>query len=167
LVEIVLALEVTEHERPFAAHELRVAFHHAEISADVGREVDFVDDQKIAEPDRRATLARDLVPLGNIDDVDKSIDQLGRKRRGKIVTAAFHQHELQLRKLRLERAHGLFIHRGVVADCGVRAPAGLDPGDALGRQRVVAREKLRVLERVDVVRHDRHFVAGAKFLAEL
>ena len=165
-VEIVLALEVAEEERPLAALSLGIALHHAEVGAHQRGEVYFVDDQQVAESDRRAALARDLVTLGDVDDVDERVHELGRERRGEIVPAALHEHQLQVGKLELERATGLLVHRGVVADRRVRATASLDTDDALGGQRAVADEKGGVLGAVNVVGDDSHRVTLAEALAE-
>ena len=55
------------------------------------------------------------------------------------------------------------IDRGVLADRGVRAAAGLDAADALRRQRAAAGEEFGVLAGVDVVgdRDDLEAVAHA------
>ena len=46
------------------------------------------------------------------------------------------------------------VDRGVLADGGVRAAAGLDAHDALGRERAASHQELRVLLGVDVVGDD-------------
>jgi len=48
----------------------------------------------------------------------------------------------------------------------MRAAPGLDPDDALGRQRVVAHEELRILFGVDVIGDDRKLVALAQLPAK-
>ena len=60
----------------------------------------------------------------------------------------------------LQVLHRGEVHRGVLADRGVRAAAGLDADDALGRQRLGAHQDLRVLLGVDVVGDDRDLVVG-------
>ena len=58
-----------------------VAFHHAQVRADVRGQFDLVDDQQVAVANRRAALARDFVPLRHVDDVDERVGQFGRERR--------------------------------------------------------------------------------------
>ena len=53
--------DLRELERALAAHPARVAVHDLERGADVGREVDLVDDEEVGAGDARAALARDLV----------------------------------------------------------------------------------------------------------
>ena len=58
------------------------------------------------------------------------------------------------------------IDRGVLADRGVRAAAGLDAEDALGRQRAGAGEELGVFPGIDVVGDRGDVVAVAQALAQ-
>src|SRR5215217_4986740 len=58
------------------------------------------------------------------------------------------------------------VHRGVLADCGVRAPSGLDSEDTLRGQRAGHREQAGVLLGVDVVGDRAEVVAVAEPLAE-
>src|SRR5438067_13303659 len=52
-------LQVCEYERPVAAHELGVAFHHGKRCADVRSKVDLVDHQEVGAGDARSAFARD------------------------------------------------------------------------------------------------------------
>src|SRR5262249_56773388 len=61
---------------------------------------------------------------------------------------------------------GCEVDRGVLADRGVRAAAGLDPDDALRVERPRAGQELRVLLGIDVIGDDRDVVAVAHMLAE-
>src|SRR5690606_29128841 len=58
------------------------------------------------------------------------------------------------------------VDRRVLADRGVRATTGLDADDALGRQRLVAHQELRVFGGVDVVGHHGDVVAIAQCQAQ-
>ena len=58
------------------------------------------------------------------------------------------------------------VDRGVLADGGVRAAAGLDAADPLGGSAPRAHEELGVLVGVDVVGDDREAVAIAQPLAQ-
>src|SRR5258707_13608643 len=62
-------LEVGKDERTFAAHALRVMFHHLQRSSHVRCQVNFVDDQQIGASDARTAFARDFVAPRNIDHV--------------------------------------------------------------------------------------------------
>ncbi len=61
---------------------------------------------------------------------------------------------------------GAQIDRGVLADGGVRAAAGLDALDAFGGQRLHAGQRLGVLGGVDVVGDDAERIFVAHRLAE-
>src|SRR4051812_2804761 len=93
-VEVVFAFQVAEQKRTGAALDLGVAIHHAEISADERREIDFVDDEKIAVTNRGAAFAGDFVPFGDVDHVNERVDEFGGKRGCEVVAAAFDEQEL-------------------------------------------------------------------------
>ena len=111
-------------------------------------------------------LGRDLVAGGDVDDVDGEIGELRRKGRGEIVAAGFDQHQIEIGKLGAHLGDGGEIDRGVLADRGVRAAAGLDAGDALGRQRAGAHQIFGVPLGVDVVGDGGDLVAVAQPLAQ-
>ena len=69
-------------------------------------------------------------------------------------------------KARLQVVDRGEVHRGVLADRGVRAAAGLDADDALGRQRLGADQELGVLAGVDVVGDHGELIALAQRLAQ-
>ena len=83
-----------EDDGPALAHASGVARHHLEARADVRRQVDLVDDEQIALRDARAALARDLVAAGDVDDVDREVDELAAVLRGEVVAAALDEQEL-------------------------------------------------------------------------
>src|SRR5690606_9753537 len=111
------------------------AVHHLKRGADIGRKVDLVDDEQIRARDARAALGRNLVTGGDIDDIDGDVGELRRKRRGEIVAAGFDQDEIKIWKFLPHLGDRGEIDRGVFANGGVRAAAGLDAGDALGGER--------------------------------
>ena len=92
--------EVGEDKRPISPHAPGVALHHAEVGADVGREVDLVDHEQVRARDAGPALARDLVALGHVDHVDRGVDQLGAERRGQVVAAALDEQQLEPGKAR-------------------------------------------------------------------
>src|SRR5262249_56302124 len=92
------------------------AFHPGGGGARGGRQIDFVDDREVGAGDAGAALARNLLALGDVDDVDRRVDQLGAERGRQVVTAALDQQELERRELLLELAHRLQIGRRVFAD---------------------------------------------------
>src|SRR5206468_6858682 len=88
------------------------------------------------------------------------------ERRGEVAAAALDEKKLKPWKSLLELPHPREVGRRVLPDRRVRAPAGLDADDPLGRQRTAAHEELGVLLRVDVVGDDRHVELGRKAPAE-
>ena len=69
-----VGLEVGHHEGLARLRmRLRVGFHHAEVGADVGREVGLVDDEQVALGDAGAALARDLLAGRDVDHVDRQV----------------------------------------------------------------------------------------------
>ena len=60
------------------------------------REINFVDDQQIGARDARPALARDLLALGDIDNIDGEIGEFRTEGRGKVVAAAFDQHQIEI-----------------------------------------------------------------------
>ena len=104
--------------------------------------------------DARAALARDLVALGHVDDVNGAVGQLRRERRREVVAARFDDDDLQIGELLFQLGDGGQVDAGVLADGAVRTAAGLDADDAFQRQRLPAGEELGVLARVDVVGDD-------------
>ena len=87
LVNARAGAQVGENERTRAAHALRLALHGFQRGADIRREIDLVDHQKVGAGDAGAALGGNLVAGGDIDHVDRQIGQLRRKGRGKIVAA--------------------------------------------------------------------------------
>ena len=130
------------------------------------REVDLVDHQQVRAGDAGAALGGDLVAGGDVDHVDREVGEFGRERRGEIVAAGFDQHQVEIGKFRAHVGNRCEIHRGVLADRGVRAAAGLDADDAVRRQRARAHQKLRIPFGVDVVGDRGDVVALAHRFAE-
>ena len=132
----------------------------------MGRQIDLVDHQEVGARDARASLARNLLALGDVDDVDRRVDQLGAERGRQVVAAALDQQKLERGKFLLELAHRLEVGRRVLPDRRVRTSARLDPDDPVRRQRTPPHEELGVLLRVDVVGDDRHVEPGREPAAE-
>ena len=126
----------------------------------MGGEVDLVDHQQVAAGDARPALARDLVAGGDVDHVDREIRQLRAEGGGQVVAAALDQDQVERGEAARQVGDAGEVDRGVLADRGVRAAAGLDAQDALGRQGAGAGEELRVLLGVDVVGDGGDVVAG-------
>ena len=149
-----------------AAHLLGVALHHLERGADIGREIDLVDDQEIGARDAGPALRRNLVAGRDVDDIDREIGKLRRECRGQIVAAGFDQHQIEIGKFLSHVGDRGEIDRGILADRGVRTAAGLDAGDALGRERAGAHQIFGVPLGVDVVGDGGDLVAVAQMLAQ-
>ncbi len=144
-------LRLVKTKRALAAHPPRVAVHDFEAGADQGCQIGLVDDEQVGAGDARAALARDLVAGGDVDDVDRQIGEFGRKGRGKVVAARFDQDQVELREQPVHLGDRGEVDRGVLADRGMRAAAGLDAADALGRQGAAPGQEFGVLAGVDVV----------------
>ena len=111
-------------------------------------------------------LDGNLVAGGDVDDVDREIGKLGRKRRGQIVAAGFDQHQIEIGKFRAHLGDRGEIDRGVLANGGVRAAAGFHAGDAIGGERARAHQIFGVPLGVDVVGDGGDFVSVAQLLAQ-
>src|SRR4051812_935817 len=74
--EALARLEIGEHERPLAAHPLRIAVHHFERGPHHRREIALVDHEEIALRDAGPALAGDLVARRDVDYVEREIGQL-------------------------------------------------------------------------------------------
>src|SRR5690606_22023209 len=119
--------------------------------ADIRGDVDLVDDQQGRLGDAGAALARDLVALADIDDVDVAVDQFGAEGGGQIVAAALDEDDVEVGKLRGHLLRRVQVHRHVLADRSVRATARFHAGDARRVDRAAANDELGVFLRVDVV----------------
>src|SRR5882724_560905 len=143
--------EIGEDKGPVSSHALGVPLHHAEVGADIGREVDFVDHEKVGACDAGAALARDLLPFCHVDDVDGRVHELGAEGRREVVTAALDEQHLERRESAHELVHGFQIDGGVLAYRRMGAAARLDPQHPVLGQGAAPDEELRVLLRVDVI----------------
>ena len=93
-------------------------------------------------------------PAGDVDHEDLHVGERGREDRGQVVAAALDEDDVQRAGRGLELLDRLEVGGDVVADRRVRAAAGLDRGDPLGRQHAGGAQELGVLGRVDVVGDD-------------
>ena len=82
------------------------------------------------------------------------------------VAAGFDDDEIEVRKPGCQISDRGEINRCILADRRVRAAARLDADDALRSEGARAREKLRILLRVDVIGDDREGVTVAQRLAQ-
>src|SRR3954462_14776945 len=158
--------QVREHERARAPHPPGVLLHDEEARADMRREVDLVDDEKVGAGDAGPALARDLLAAGDVDDVDREVGELGREGRGEVVAAGLDENEIEPRKTPHHGVDRGEFDRAVLADGGVRAAAGLDAHDALLGQGAGDGQDARILLGVDIVGDGAKVVAPAKALAE-
>ena len=137
-----------------AAHTVGVAVHDLERCAYVGRQIDFIDDQKVTLHNAGAAFARDLIALGHIDNKHCGIGELGGERGGKVIAATLHKDDLDIGVALYKSLDGLEVHTCVLANGGVRAAAGLHAHDTVGGKHRVLGQKLCVLVCVDVVGDD-------------
>src|SRR4029078_4413906 len=96
------------------AHTEACALHGGDVGVDIGREVDLVDDQKVAADDSGAALARDVIAVGDVDHEQPVIDALEREGRSQIVAAAFDEHEIEPGKGQAQPFYGLAIEGRVL-----------------------------------------------------
>src|SRR5271170_6977210 len=91
-------LKISEDKWPLSARAPRISLHHAQIRTNIRGKIDLVNHQQPRADDSGTALARDLVALGHVDHIDRSVDQFGAERRGEIVAAAFDDQEIQVRE---------------------------------------------------------------------
>src|SRR6185436_9001446 len=116
--------------------------------ADVGREVDLVDDEQVGAEDAGAALPRDLLALRHVDDVDGGVHQLRTEGGGEVVPAALHEDQLEVGEALAQDVDGLQVHGRILADGRVRTATGLDTQHALGGEHAAPDQHVRVLLRV-------------------
>src|SRR5215510_9156041 len=84
-VDALARAQIAEHEGTRSAHALGVALHDRERSADVGREIDFVDHEQVGTRDARAAFGRNLVAGGDVDDIERQVRELWLKMRRRVA----------------------------------------------------------------------------------
>ena len=158
--------QVGHHERSDAAHALGIPLHDLKRGAHVGGEIDLIDHQEIGAGDAGTALGRDLVAGRDIDDVEREVGELGRERRRQVVAAELDQDQVELGELAPHVGDGGEIDRGIFANRGVRATAGLHTGDAFRRKRAGADQVLGIPFGVDIVGDGGDLVALTQMLAQ-
>src|SRR5262245_792548 len=151
LVHTFAALQVRKNERPLCAHSRRIGLHYREICTDQRSQVDLVDDEKIGTRNARATLARYFFAGRDVDHVDRQVGELGTESRRKIVATRLDKAQFRQREFPVHLVDGGEVHGSVLANRRMRATAGLDTHDPLGRQGLRPRENELVFLRIDVV----------------
>jgi hypothetical protein len=128
-------LEVGHGVGSVGTHALGVGAHHVEVGAHMRSEVGFVDDEQVALGDAGAALARNFFAAGHVDDVDRQVAEFRAEGGGQVVTTGLDEHDVGIGKLLQHAVDRFEIDRGIFADGGVRAAAGLHAQNALGLQR--------------------------------
>jgi len=105
---------------------------HTAIREDASMNLAAVADMRAKFPNLDLVL---IESGGDVDDIDGEVGQFRREGRGKVIATGLDQHQIEIGKFRAHVGHGREIHRGVLADRGMRAAAGLDAGNAVRRQR--------------------------------
>ena len=159
-------LHFREDKWSTAPHAFGVAFHHGEVRADGWGEVDFIDDEEVGLSDAGTAFAGDFVATGNINDLDGEIGEFAAEAGGQIVAAGFEEEDVGS-ELAVEIFEGEKVGRNVLANGGVRAPAGFDRANSLGGECVVADEEFAVFLCEDVVGDGGDAVLIAEMFAEL
>jgi hypothetical protein len=122
--------EIREQKRPIPAHFPRIPVHHFERCSHMRSKIDFVDHQQIRTRDPRPSLARDLVAARHIDHVDERVHQFRTEGRRQIVAAALDENQFQSRMPALQFGDRFQIHGSILANRGMRTPAGFDAQNA-------------------------------------
>ena len=130
------------------------------------REVGLVDDEQIGLRDAGAALARDLVAAGDVDDVDRVVDELAAVLRREVVAAALDEEQLGRGRAAISSSSatrfGVMSSR--IAACG--QPPVSTARMCAGGERLVALQELGVLAGEDVVGDDAEPHAVAQRAAE-
>ena len=120
------ALEIGEDRWAFPFRiRVGVPFHHGQIGADQGREVDLVDDEEARSGDPRSSLPGDLVPPGHVDDVDPAVHELGAEACRQIVAAAFDEEYVEVGESLDKGAYRFLVERRVLPYRGMGTSSGL------------------------------------------
>src|ERR1700719_83145 len=159
-------LQIREHERPLASHQLRIARHHAEARSHVIGQIDLVDDQQVGSGDARTALPRNLVTGGDVDDVDRRLHQFRAEARGEIVAAALEKDEVEIGEPTGQLVQRVKVHRGILADRRVRTSTRLHADDAIRGERLAPYQEFHVLAGEDIVGDYAELVVGTHALAE-
>ena len=144
-----------------------VGLQQGQIDADVGREVGFVDDEKVGAGDAGAAFARDVLAGGGVDDVDREVCKFGREGGGQVVAAAFDQDQVEVGEGLAQIGDGGKVDAGVFADGGMRSAAGFDAANAVCRQHLGAGQVIGIFAGVDVIGDHRHRAALRQGAAKL
>ena len=110
-----------------------------EVGADERGEVGLVDHEQVGGGDARAALARHLVAAGHVDHEDLHVDEAGLNVAVRLSPPLSTRTRSSGPRPRLQLLDRVEVGGDVVADRGVRAAAGLDGEDPLGRQHAGAR----------------------------
>ena len=112
----------------------RVAFHHQQVGTDMRCEIDLVDHEQVRVGDAGASLARDLVALGDVDHEHEVVRERPAEGERQVVAPGLDEHDVAVREAPLELCDRVEVHARVVANGGVGTGARLDAHDALGRE---------------------------------
>ena len=159
-------LQICKNKWTGATHAAGVTIHHLERRAHMRGKIDLIDDQQVGARDAGSTLARNLVAARHVDHVDGHIDQFRAEHGRQVIAAAFHEDQLEVGQFGFEIRDGLQVHRSVLADRRMRAPAGFDAANTLRRQRPLADQELRIFFRINIVCDDADAIAAGKFTAQ-
>src|ERR1700746_2241976 len=105
--------QICEYKWQVASHFPRVALHDFERGTHVRSKINFIYYKQVRASDSGTALARNLIALGDVDDVDPDVDELGAERGCKIIAAALDEDQLEARKRALEIGNRLQVHRSI------------------------------------------------------
>ena len=141
-----------ENERPRAPHFFRVALHHLQISAYAGGEVGLVDNQQVGLRDAGPAFARNFVTAADVNHLNGIVCQFTAEAGSQIVAARLNEQHLRL-EFGLQVIERQQVRGDVLTNGGVGTAAGFHGANALRRQRLMLRQKLRIFPGENVVGH--------------
>ena len=154
--------EIGEDVRFASANSRGVSLHNFQAGADVRSQVNLVNDQKSGVGDSGSAFSRNFVALGNVNHVNRSVDQFRTERSGQVVSATLDEEQVKLRKGPLEHGTRFQIYRSIFTDGGMRASTRLDSHDSLGREYLATHKEFGILARIDVIRDHSDAIAGSE-----
>src|SRR5258705_1269634 len=117
---------IGRNHRPSLANPNGVGMHLLKIDANIGSEIDLIDDEQVASQKAWPSLPRDVITTGNINHEYPPVDEIKRKGRGEIVAARFEQDQLDAGEFGFKIVACSYVERRILPDDGMRASTGFD-----------------------------------------
>jgi hypothetical protein len=157
--------DLRQDYRPIPSHGVGVPLHHIQVSADGTGKVGFINHQQVGLRNAGTALAGNLIPAGNVDDVNGVVGQLPAEVGGEVIAAGLQQKQFGIESA-MEFFQGQQIGGYVLANGRVGTATGLDGANAFGRQRLVANEEFGVFLCKNIIRNRTHVHSSTQLLAQ-